>query len=109
MAQWHLDELRAALERRGWRFAREMPGDDYRISGSWAFERSGAGPREIIIDFHGLDDMITLPMDEAYACYIRASRESLYFRRRVNRNPTARARWSKELAAFVDSLDGHAN
>jgi hypothetical protein len=32
MANWHLDELKMALEKRGWRIA-ECPGDDHRISG----------------------------------------------------------------------------
>jgi len=34
-ADWHLKELRASLEKRGWRVAAELPGDDRTISGSW--------------------------------------------------------------------------
>ena len=45
MAQWHLDEIRAALEKRGWRLTAELPGNDYNISATWQFERHGDGRR----------------------------------------------------------------
>jgi hypothetical protein len=35
MADSHLMELRASLEKRGWQVAAELPGDDRAISGSW--------------------------------------------------------------------------
>ena len=42
MALWHLDELRNALERRGWRFEGELPGDGYAISATCSFRRSAS-------------------------------------------------------------------
>ena len=35
MARWHLDELRSALERKGWRVVAQLPGDDYRVAATW--------------------------------------------------------------------------
>ena len=107
MAQWHLDELRMALERRGWRLALEPPGNDYKISGTWALERAGQ-PNQLIIDFDGLDDMKTLPLAENSACSIRGTSTSLHFRRRGERNSGARERWSRDLALFVAGVEDHA-
>ena len=107
MAQWHLDELRMALERRGWRLASEASGDDHKISGTWALERSGQTD-QLIIDFEGLDERKVLPMAESYACSVRGTSTSLYFGRRGETSFGARERWSRELATFVAGVDGHA-
>jgi hypothetical protein len=103
MAQWHLDELRAALERRGWRFAEELPGNDYDISASWRLVRSGTPP-EVVIDFEGLDDLNTLPISESYACRARGSDHSLYFGRRGETGTSTRERWKSELGSFVEAV-----
>lgn len=113
MADWHPEELRAALEKLGWRIAAELP-SDYRISGSWVLRRAGDA-RGLIIDFDGIDDLRTLPMSESYACTARGTQHSLYFSRRGVRGSNARKRWQSDLAAFVktvsrsddDSADGH--
>ena len=52
MADWHLRELRTSLEKRGWRVAAELPGDDRAISGSWNLKRAG-DTRDLMIDFEG--------------------------------------------------------
>jgi hypothetical protein len=100
MAQWHLNDLRASFERYGWRVVAELPGDDYKISGSWELLRGG-NVSVLIIDFEGIDDMSTLPINEAYACRIRGSEHSLYFGRRGSSGSAARDRWRGELASFV--------
>lgn len=107
MAQWHLDELRIALERSGWRLTSELPGDDYRISGSWTLQRSG-NTAGLIIDFEGLDDMKTLPVAQSYACSARGTPTSLYFGRKGEKHSDTRERWSRELAAFGAGVEGHA-
>jgi len=107
MAQWHLDELRAAFEHRGWRIADELPGDDRGVSASWRFVRSGSPP-EIIVDFEGVDDLKTLPITESYACRLRDTLHSLYFRRRGTNDVAARERWQRELASFVAGVENHA-
>lgn len=101
MATWHLTELRAALEKHGWLLVAELPGDDYAISGTWELQRSG-DPRTLHLDFEGLDDMRTLPLAESYACRVRGTGHSLYFRRRGTTGSKQRARWADELESFVD-------
>jgi|SRR5262245_2053204 len=103
MAEWHLRELRAALEKRGWRVAAELPGDDRRISASWDMKRAG-DTHHLIIDFDGFDDMRVLPLFESYACSARGTPHSLYFGRRGVRGSKARERWNFELAAFVEAV-----
>jgi hypothetical protein len=103
MADWHLKELRASLEKRGWRVAVELPGDNRAISGSWEMKRAGDA-RRLIVDFEGLDDLRVLPMSESYACRARGTSHALYFSRRGERGSKARARWNSELAAFVGAV-----
>jgi hypothetical protein len=99
MADWHLTDLEEALKRRGWRVVARLPGDHYRISATWQLER-GNDPRSVLIDFDGLDDMRTLPIEQSYGCTQRTTRNSLYFRRKG-----AQTEWQVELAAFVSSLE----
>ena len=104
MAEWHLKELRNAIERSGWRFVTERPGDNYRFSASWEFERSDKEPA-LWIDFEGLDDMRTLPIEQSYGCRARNhSGEGLYFRRKGSSDSVKREIWLKELNAFVASF-----
>jgi hypothetical protein len=105
MAQWHLDDLRSALERRGWRVT-ELPGDDYKISGTWKLERS-ADPRKLLLDLEGLDDLNVLPPAESYGCTVRGTPHSLYFRRRGTDDPVARERWKTDLTNFVEAVSAN--
>jgi hypothetical protein len=107
MAAWHLDELRTALEKRGWRITAELPGDDYKISGTWELRRGG-DTRTLLLDFEGLDDIRTLPLAESYACQLRGTSQSIYFSRRGEGGSSARERWQSELASFVKGVDQHA-
>src|SRR5262245_40369167 len=103
MAQWHLDELRAALERRGWRMSEELPGNDYDISATWKLIRSGTDG-EVLIDFDGLDDMNTVPIAESFGCRARGTGLKLYFRRRGKSDPPQRERWRSDLMSFVSAV-----
>jgi hypothetical protein len=103
MAQWHLDDLRNALDHLGWRFEAEHPGDDYRISATWEFSRSSP-PTRLLIDFDGLDDMKTLPLLESYGCRVRDTTFSLYFGKRGEPESRARKRWAEQLATFAAAL-----
>ena len=103
MADWHLDELLHALDRRGWRVTAELPGNDYNTSGTWELRRSG-DPRVLLIDFDGTDELGTLPVLETYACQARGTGHSLYFRRRGESGSRQRARWQEELSAFVEGV-----
>ena len=107
MADWHLKELRASLEMRGWRVAAELPGDDRKISGSWHMKRAG-DTRDLILDFEGLDGQGVLPMFESYACRARGTSHTLYFSRRGVGGSKARERWNYGLAAFVEAVSNSA-
>jgi hypothetical protein len=106
MAEWHLKELRAALERRGWRFLTEHAGDAYRISATWEFVRDG---KSILIDFDGLtisDDMDTLPIEQSYGCCLRGKPlVSLYFSKRGEKGSSARSAWVAAVKDFSDLID----
>jgi hypothetical protein len=101
MADWHLQAIRSALEARGWVIV-EQPGDDYRISGTWELRRP-RDERVLRIDFEGLDDMRTLPLDQSYGCQVRGTEGTppgLYLRR-----ARAKELWNAELAAFVTFVE----
>jgi hypothetical protein len=102
MSQFHLDELRKALTRRGWGIVNELPGDDYKISGSWEIRRSTKSST-LFIDFDGFDDMQCRPLTASYACRIRGHPSlAIYFGR-------SRKTWNAALMTFlagVDSLSG---
>lgn len=103
MARWHLDELRRALEGKGWRVVAELPGDDRKVSGTWELQRS-RDPRSLLIDFAGLDDLNVLPLEKSYACQARGTNHSLYFSRRGETGSAARSRWHDDLKSFVETL-----
>ena len=100
MADWHLRDIRNALEQRGWQLATEEEGDDVRVSGTWLIRRDV----EVRIDFDGLDERVCLPMEQSYGCSVRGSGLSLYFRR-YGSDAASHARWTSDLSAFAKSLD----
>jgi len=61
-----------------------------------------------MIDFDGLDDMKTLPVAESYACSVRGTSNSLYFRRKGVGGSRQAERWPEELAAFVAGVEQNA-
>ena len=105
MAQWHLDELQNFLERHGWRIIAEQAGDEYSISATWVTQRS-TQVEPLLIDFEGLDDMQTLPLEQSYGCHIRGrSSIGIYFGRKGHKSSSRRANWHEELSKFVAQLD----
>jgi hypothetical protein len=104
MAQWNLDQLRHALERKGWRVVAEHPGDDYAVSATWEIQR-GHDEKTILIDFEGLEDMTTLPVDHSYGCHVRGNESmSLYFGRQGERGSNRRQIWQSDLRHFIERL-----
>ena len=105
MAEWHLKELRNAIERSGWRFVAEHQSDDLYLSASWEFKRSEKAP-VLWIDFGGIDDLRTLPIEESYGCHARNRPDhGLYFRRKASGASVSREIWLSDLKAFVADLD----
>jgi hypothetical protein len=97
MGDTHLDELRNALEQKGWNVVSQEDGDDYRISAVWRIQRSTrAEPTNLL--FAGLDDMRTLPIEQAYACEVQGRKDvSLYF--------GSMKEFRKALPGFIAALD----
>jgi hypothetical protein len=105
MAEWHLLEIRNALEARGWRIISQHPGDDYQISATWEIERS-TKKAPVFIDFAGLDDMVTLPLEQSYGCRIRAHNSlGLDFGRKGEGGSRRRQKWRGDLKQFMNELD----
>ena len=102
MSKWHLDELRKALTQRGWRIINELPGDDFKTSGSWEIQRSTKSSTQFV-DFDGFDDMQCRSPAESYACRVRGHAAlSIYFGK-------SRKTWNaalKTLLAGLDELSG---
>ena len=98
MSNIHLNDIRRSLEKAHWNVVRELDGDGYRISGVWVVERPD-GTGQFHLDFEGLDDMQTLPVENSYGCTIReAPHVSCYFSRQGRS-------WPHELADFEKKLD----
>jgi hypothetical protein len=101
MAEWHLQELRLALEQAGWTVMDEVPSDGVRLAGTWQIQRSRT-LSPLSLDFTGLDDGVQcLSMEEAYACSLReGSSHGLYFR-----GWGQRKLWREELASLIGALN----
>ncbi len=105
MAQWHLDELKNHIERRGWRILAQQDGDEYRISATWVIQRSTQF-EPLFVDFNGLDDLKTLPIEQSYGCEVREhSSVSLYFSKKGHKTSSHHANWRQEVSDFVAQLD----
>lgn len=102
MSQSHLQQLQAALTRRGWKISEKLRGD-VGVEGAATWEsRRGAQEPPVLIDFAGFGWMgEDIPLEESCCCDVRGQTGGLYFRR-VNKS---REIWEAELAAFVESLD----
>lgn len=93
----HLKHLRTALENDNWLMLDELRGNEYDISGYWVIARPN-GDTEFSLAFEGLDDMRTLPLEQAYGCHIEGHKEvSLYFGKMGKSFP-------RELTRFVSQL-----
>jgi len=102
MADWHLREIEERLMKRGWRVAAIHDGDGYRISASWEIER---GESRLFLDFQGLDDLQTLPIERAYAVKVRSHPECDLGLGKKPTEARPNRMWEEELAAFVASLE----
>ncbi len=104
MADWHLAELEAELTRRGWRIVTVSEGNDYDVSAVWELYCGGVD-QTLFVEFEGLDDMRTLPLEECYGCRVRgAEGEGLYFSKKGVSGSGRRESWKRELEQFVSSL-----
>jgi len=60
----------------------------------------------MFIDFEGLDDLITLPLEQSYGCRVRGSDSlGLYFGRKGESGSRRRQNWTGDLQQFLEELD----
>jgi hypothetical protein len=100
MSHQHLSDIRSALERNHWRVIEELPGNDYDVSAAWKIARPN-GSSACHLEFEGLDDMKTLPIERAYAIRVREAPEVIAYLARESRS------WPEALAKFIDALARH--
>jgi hypothetical protein len=94
--EYHLNDLRKALENERWVLTDVLEGNGYDISGVWQLERYG---EKIEIHFDGQDDLKVLPMEKAFGCSaIPYLDVSLYF---APRNKS----WNKLLQLFISKIE----
>lgn len=97
MSDIYLNDIRRTLEKSHWHVVEELDGDGYSISRVWVVERPD-GTSRFHLDFEGLDDMRTLPIEQGYGCTVReAPHVSCYFSRQGRS-------WPHELADFAKKL-----
>jgi len=109
MAQWHLDELRAALLKRSWDIE-EREGEGYRGAARWALRRTGGNVeqyawRELLLEFGVHDERGVLPLEEAWSCAVPALGLNLYFTQPGLPHSESRLRWQARLGDFARALD----
>jgi hypothetical protein len=98
MSTSHLDAFRKVLESSSWVVESESDGNDYETSGVWRIARSN-GEHSMHIEFEGLDDLNTFPIQRSYGCRIREQPDiSLYFSR-ISRS------WNDNLEQFIQELN----
>ncbi len=98
MSDFHLTQLEAALERNHWYVAERRPSDGYRYSAIWIITRPDEST-PLSLQFDGLDDMETLPLEKSYACNIAEFPEvNLYFARKGRS-------WNEGLKQFINQLN----
>ena len=101
VTEWHLRELEERLLRRGWDIESLPEPDNVQIAGTWKIAR---GDRSFVLDFQGFDDLVTFPIEQAFAVRVRDQHVSLYFGKKPTESRPNRS-WEQDLAAFVSGLD----
>ena len=94
----HLRQLRNELERHHWKIIAEEDGNDYDISAVWVIERPD-GSNQLHIEFMGLDDLETMPIEKSYGCSIKEAPSIEAYFARISRS------WPKELSEFIKKLE----
>jgi hypothetical protein len=97
MSNKHLKELEDILNTFHFIISNRLDGNGYDISETWEICRPD-GTDKIHIDFEGLDDMKTLPVEQCYGCKIREQPLNfLYFFK-------SQTKWKTELMDFVNKI-----
>jgi hypothetical protein len=98
----HLIDIKTALERRHWHVVEELPGNDYNVSAVWRIARPD-GSDIFHLEFEGLDDLETRPVERAYGIKVREAPDVGAYLARLSRT------WPMELDQFINSLEQWAH
>lgn len=93
----HLKLLKNALESNKWLVVSESEGNDYDIAAYWEVARPSGAPT-FTIAFNGLDDMQTLPIEQAFGCYVIGKTEISCYFAKVNKS------FKVELDNFIKAV-----
>jgi hypothetical protein len=97
MSNKHLKELENILNTFHFIINNRLDGNGYDISETWEICRLD-GTNKMHIDFEGLDDLKTLPIEQCYGCKVREQpSNSLYFSK-------SQVKWKTELMDFVNKI-----
>ena len=102
MSNQHLTDIRSALERSHWRVVDELPGNERNISAVWKVARPDS-TNVFHLEFEGLDDMNTFPIERAYAIRVREEPSVGAYLARPSRT------WPTELKQFIVNLERWAH
>jgi hypothetical protein len=103
MAEWHLKDIAAAFERKGWRCVAERSDDNFWIAAVWQMERVYDGAvMEIAFRGYDWETRTTHTIEQAYCCDLVGNHQRIqvYFYGHKH-TPSRRAQWRRELEAFV--------
>lgn len=89
--------LRKSLEDNHWVVDEELPGNDYNVSAYWKISRPN-GESAMRLEFAGLDDLETFPIEKAYACSVVGNLEVSCDFGKVSKS------FPKELSNFIERL-----
>ena len=98
MSDFHLNDLKKALEINHWTVVSELEGNDYDISGVWLVSRLD-GKNQMHLEFEGLNDMEILPVVKSYGCRIKENPNIKLYLSRAERS------WKEDLSKFVEALN----
>jgi hypothetical protein len=94
----HLKQLRNALENQHWKIISEKDGNDYDISRVWVIARPD-GSNQLHIEFEGLDDLKTLPLEKSYGCRIKEATDVAAYFGKILKS------WPRELSEFINKIN----
>lgn len=98
MSEFHLNDLKKELEKSHWVVVSELEGNDYDISGVWLLSRPD-GTNQLHLEFEGLDDMETLPLNKSYGCRIKENPDIKLYLSRIEHS------WKDALSMFIKHLN----
>lgn len=94
----HLKQLKNKLTHHNWNIISETGGNDYDVSALWVVARPD-GSNQFHIEFLGLDDLETLPIEKSYACRIKERPEVSAYFSKISKS------WPEELSRFITTIN----